>query len=846
MRVPPLNKLYHDISNQLTYLLIFLIGLYMTINTNKPEVFNDNNCSSILTQGRYIDNATTSPYQWQPLNCVHHNYTREDFQKCFKEGDEVVIIGDSTARRIFWALLSILDTSYLRDNGYQGNNVMERAGIKFRFFWDIMMNDKENLPMFRKFIESKEKPENGRRPIFAYATTGLWFAYNLKEEKVIPEFQHNVDAFFDILKNRSEWAPEHVFFGPTQIPYYPKLEEKRYRPLSKGGPEKMVQYFDKLFGYFRGKKTPNVIKAPNGEIAAEYVPVYNDLGGTGHQDIYDEIGVHYSTFQTTNIQANILLNYLCNEKLFSKQKTHQVTCCTKYDKPSIINAFVLPSLMTLGIIARVALPLNDFKPMNINVKGIISFVTILSFVVQAASYADRSHLVNKIAIFFDPHILACLLQLWISVTFISYRLQKTSAPSRKKYGIIDYDPHNSSPLSSNFFYEFKGVAASLILVLEFAGVHNAFYNGKILIQILTAFWLFSYVYSFTQLCISSQMTFIRFLYEMLHIVLLPSLLSWTMQTSFEFYNVANHLVYWLPFIYLAFCIFKTEAFFSSAYKYEIEGLKTVPLILIWFLIIKFGSHFDLHDMVTQAELYSEFWIMAAGVLAAWASGLDFFKTLVLSLAKSNDKSSAAPRSRATILLIVSLFGCYVVNWTFFSQTFLSDDEYTSAWHVVITLFFITWYIMLRLAVLGTVPVLNFWVNFGALSFEIFILKPHLFFGNDGTGKLYLLDTGTSIDTILTTRSRGFFNFLLVSSIFGYLTWTVSKQYVRCGSTSWSNLSSNHSPSSSFSYTVPSSVESSDISEEIERISDDIDLEEIKVEKNQQENSENELLTTKNN
>lgn len=87
---------------------IFLNALHVsrystsTTRVKAASTSLDSNCDSLLKHGRYIDDLSAEPTAWQPDGCAMRHYDLDPsdlFDHCFSPGDEIVIVGDSTARQ---------------------------------------------------------------------------------------------------------------------------------------------------------------------------------------------------------------------------------------------------------------------------------------------------------------------------------------------------------------------------------------------------------------------------------------------------------------------------------------------------------------------------------------------------------------------------------------------------------------------------------------------------------------------------------------------------------------------------------------------------------------------------
>lgn len=792
-------------SRFLTYFIIFITTLCITVNLKNPDLINEENCNGMMSNGRYLDNST-GPHRWQPYGCVMNNYTRENAQHCFPKDTEIMFLGDSTSRRIFFALQRIFDSAYLSkdSDGIPKMYDKVRMGVKSYMTWSEYLNNTEAIELFETYTNRTEKPKNVFA--FAYITTGLWFCQKSANETKDAEFIHNVDEMIKMLKRQNEHSWGEVFWGPVQPTYFARLWEDKRNHLYPGSADNMIAHTDQIFGHDPKKFIPGTLYKDDGKsVAARYLPVFNKIGGQQYPEMYDESGIHY-THQTTNLEINVMLNQYCNKKIFEPSMfPHNVTCCMKYPEPTAAVTFFIPIGIIAGIILSVFLTVREFKLFRFDLKSAASLATFTLLSVLYAYYADRTHAVNKMYFYFNFYQLSLLLQGWVVVSFctLSSKSSSKSSSSSLLSGVSSPEPHKSEytktdddvPLSpvnkilaageeresekfwdldSTLLREFQGIITSAVLILGWTGAENKYFNGEVMVKILTASWIFAEIYEFSKKCLNQKVTLKAFGIQIARASLLPVLLSTCLGAPLEFYHVGVNLSFWLTFIYITFCLMRAEGYISSLYTSQIQGLKAISLMVIWFFIIKFEKHFALEEFISQAQLYSDYWVIGSAVIIAWSN-----KVIQKALASDNTSpslpTSSNKFSRTPPLITLCSVVClvYLIHFLFLSATFSTDQHYTMPWHVIFTLTFIFCYTLIR----NSFPkdkYLRVWTWVSAFSFEILALRNHVFLANDGTARLSILNTGTVEQPTYQHRIQDFTNFFLVIGTLFYLSHTMSK------------------------------------------------------------------------
>lgn len=346
-----------------------------SLSSNSPSFSNSSNlpksfsaCQNLLQTGKFIKSPTAanpSPDTWQPEGCTLKSYSNlAIISDCLRPGDQLIFYGDSTARQIFWATANLLDSSIEQDFNVHGNHRVTRNGITLKLYWDPFLNSSSAWPDLQDYAQkgiANAPPSSEQLPLnldpaykpkaYLYTTTGLWHAMFEPRHAVLEGYKKSLDDFVELMNNRVNTSFSKVFYGPTMLPYFPLLDKGRKAGITQDNMKQILKYTDEKFSYMRDsfgnrvqhslgltlKSNSNLENfsdiSPN-DVSIYYTPVFNDLGGSSTFGNYDQIGLHYIN-SAMFVQANILLNHICNERTVDpNQVPHSTTCCVSFAEPN--------------------------------------------------------------------------------------------------------------------------------------------------------------------------------------------------------------------------------------------------------------------------------------------------------------------------------------------------------------------------------------------------------------------------------------------------------------------------------------------------------------------------------
>lgn len=836
--------------------LIFIFNYYKySWTTTRPFHKDHDNCQTLLQRGQWTTNYTSStPQLWQPQDCVMHKYTIEDIKECSPGPSRVIFWGDSTARQLFWRMLQILDPPTVVDGNIHGNMRFTRHGVAVTMFFDPYLNKTEGgIDAIMNLAQNETEVGHNT---FLYITTGLWHSLFNPREDVISSYKRTVDNVTDILRNQIVGAFGAVYFNPTQIPQYHMLDKDRHEKITAEYLNPMREYADSVFNYDRENAQKGgepgayegMLFTHDNRPAAYYTPVFDQFG-PGHLALYDGIGLHYRE-AAVDVQVQMLLNHLCNRKLFppnhspyyknydrnfnSSQhaqdlnslepttRLHTPTCCVQYAKPSYAINMLLPLLAIPALFGLVA-----FIDQKTSVPKAVANVVLASVVAGVYSFlCDRTHLVNKAAMYPQWAQFAAFTQVWVilSLLFVG-RVKNSFKQFGKSTATTQANTLTSFFSSSELLNEFKGILISMWLILTVSGMKTT-PMGIHLAEILQVALLLVAVYHTTlqgaQSTTSTLVTLARLIFP-------TALLALQLDMEFSFYQMAAKMVFWTIFVALV----------NVRRVGLIPSLSKVAALaaLYWFGVHLFlGGSYRLLYIITFDYSVGVFAVLA-GTIAVHQQR----KAMRAATATVGTNSSGSSSSNKSLLVkflvgsiifkLVVVVISFVFIYTVSAPLLNHEYDLASARHTKLpALSLVVVYSMLRLIVSNSgrhgageyiysrsmAMVGGFWV-------ELCVYSHHFLTAGDGTLRLVFTTTGnTYVDTFVSAQTRALFDLMMVISAFWSIVWNVHRAWAELQRCVEENGFSFAAKPSRMNNDTKSSYERSNISSSSSHVSEEDD------------------------
>lgn len=310
-----------------------------------PDVPDPYKCNALLNKGQWLDagpkwKAVTSFKNWQPPGCILHEYQNQDIQDCFQDRN-IVFIGDSTTRQIFWAVAQKLDRlratmemeELIQDKIKHRDIQFVDGRVTVKFIWDPWLNTtslEQELKDFKAYSSSGTEGGETSAGVILLGAPGLWFARH-GQENFFKDFRDAIDAVIPYMDRRSEetvplprsplpsseQSANLLFLAPVQVPWYQDLSPSREETMT---PEKIDQMNDYL------QQTSANSKA---DVIWSYsLMAWNDPGA------YEESGLHVVNNVALR-KADVLLNSRCNADRGRRSYPFDATCCSNYVEPGV-------------------------------------------------------------------------------------------------------------------------------------------------------------------------------------------------------------------------------------------------------------------------------------------------------------------------------------------------------------------------------------------------------------------------------------------------------------------------------------------------------------------------------
>lgn len=300
-------------------------------------------CGALLNRGHWLDPPESTqlaqPFQnWQPPGCMMHKYEGIDISTCL-EYRNMVFIGDSTIRNIFWATATKLDKKAVDEARQITEKHIDlsftRAHVTIEFIWDPFLNSsklQQHLASHRNNWELGKQEINGNvTSAILVVGGGLWHVRARQDEFTsLRNFKASIENVMSSMALRDSRAPSSrsskenqarpvsnnlVVIAPVQTPLYESLS-----PLVKAEGRTTPARIDPLNDYLREISTYR-----GATVAWSYA-----LMTQNEEAAYREDGIHVVD-AVAHQKADVLLNMRCNAEL-----THlrgypmNKTCCSRY------------------------------------------------------------------------------------------------------------------------------------------------------------------------------------------------------------------------------------------------------------------------------------------------------------------------------------------------------------------------------------------------------------------------------------------------------------------------------------------------------------------------------------
>ena len=261
-------------------------------------------------------------------------YTSEDTSKCFRSR-QVVFIGDSITRQLFFQFANIVDPKLPDappddDHKHSNYTLDPENGVKLSFFWDPYLNSSYSQ-LIHPTGADRAPSLDSDRPALLVLGTGLWYL-RYKDSGGLPAWEARIEAVIETIKNAKPPLADKLVILPVEEPVISKLSPERASTIRESDVDAMnSDLFHRIYPPHDLFSTTS----PSSPDRMSLPLVLNQM----LDDSQTTDGLHFST-PIVKAQANLLLNFRCNDAL-SKKYPMDKTCCRNYPSPSLLHLFVI-------------------------------------------------------------------------------------------------------------------------------------------------------------------------------------------------------------------------------------------------------------------------------------------------------------------------------------------------------------------------------------------------------------------------------------------------------------------------------------------------------------------------
>ena len=276
------------------------------------------------------------------LGCTLYQYKEKEAFACF-QSKELIFIGDSVTRKLFFQVAQILDESLPSippsDAGKHADHRFHTtSGTDLTFIWDPFLNTSYTHSILLK-SRKNDTSKSLSSPAMLVLGSGLWYLRYSNLSGGVPSWESRINHIFRSLATNPKPADQVVIL-PVEHIVPSKLTIERALTMHPSDIDAMNSDLYHRINPPDDFKYP--FTSPLRPVAVSLPLVFNKMVDAS----LTEDGLHYSD-AVIRVQANILLNLQCNDKL-PKVSPFNKTCCNRYPWPSALHSIILGLVVLLG------------------------------------------------------------------------------------------------------------------------------------------------------------------------------------------------------------------------------------------------------------------------------------------------------------------------------------------------------------------------------------------------------------------------------------------------------------------------------------------------------------------
>lgn len=700
---------------------------------------------------------------------------------CNEDG-QVLFVGDTTVRQVFWAAARKLDSSWVFDRQQQldahEDLHLEVAGARLSFLWDPWLNSTAFRGELKAYID-RNKPQNGEkkmqpsdgktRSVLLFIGGGLWHARHLGDE-YLTTFNRVVDRVAAVMSTThdrltspgniqahgDDGVDDQIFFAPLPDPLLDRLSPSQEVTITQNKIWAMNDHLQLWSN--RGLNVPWAYR----EMTANW------------PEMVGESGLHVTDLVATQM-ADVALNYRCNAKAAQKNGyPFSKTCCSAYRPVNRIQ-------LTVAILLSIVLGFTAFsrffhRPEQRLVMTVLS--DALAVFMLAGLYcfvADRTHVFDKIPKEFANIDFRVMLGVAVFVCLLSIQsvLDPTTTsqnrPPEKVVRSASFLPREQSD-------EFKGWMQIYLLVYAYTGASNVldFYE---VFRVFIALYLFLSGYGHaTYFLHTKDFSIQRIVVVVLRLNTLPVLLALAMDRPYTSYYFAPLVSFWFLVVYVTL---RTGQRWNECF-----GLLVVKVILAavlitviihgqgvlesYFMIFKFlfRANIDVEDL--RFHLGMDKYVVFIGIIVATLNIK--IRSVFRTPQKQLSLTGVIVKRYFLLHQILLVVLATITIPTFWILTRRSHTKADYNWWMP----YIAWLPALSFVVLRNASVFlrhQYCASFawlGRISLELYLLSHHIWLAGDSEG-LLRIGFRYGSGTLLGDKWR---DVVILTPIFVWLAWRV--------------------------------------------------------------------------
>ncbi|KAI2630872.1 Cas1p-domain-containing protein [Hypoxylon sp. NC1633] len=744
-------------------LSIIFVGLIMCLLYSRQYGYSQQDpyrCQALLNDGEWSPASLNQSRRWEPEGCRMVEYSGQDIHNCL-DGQKIVLVGDSTIRQLFWAVVKKLDPTQAkaeakdvlaterrhRDLSFESN------GVKIEYIWDTWLNStalKDTLETFHP-LPSPQKgstvvAHDGSQPaLVLVGAPGLWAA-RFGGDESLDIFKHGVSSIAPYLSSSLEQdislakaqgltgSANQIFLAPVPVPDYDRLSPNRSGTIT---PERIEELNRHLLNLTRTQQS--------------HIPwTYNELTAD-YGELHKPDGLHASESVAAH-KLDIILNARCNAVSSARSRSFRGTCCVAKSQGYIVTGLVF--LWVIAVLSRIPLHLM----MQIRHQKFFRFDTldaglVLFSVLVWCWICDATNTVGHVERHYQQSefVVACLL--WLSTSFATAFRNET--PSDDKLTPIQRltqsPPGYKGPgyFSREHADEIKGLMQGFILLYHFYHASQALWVYKV-IRLFMSGYIYLSGYGHTMYMLKTRdYSGARVAAVLFRLNVLSALLPYFTGTEYTLYYFAPVVSFWYLVTWVALRFFSCR---NRHLVWLVIKLALTALLTDWLIRtpgvlellaqaseMSFRLHWDAAEMRFRLQL--DRYAVYVGVLAAALVHRASVRRARLALALGhhrikNARGRLATATRRQLLNVACVYAIAIFLYvTQRGERFGAKERYNAV-HPYIAWVPVLAYVILRNSFCHDYA-LGLPAALGRFALETYVLQHHIWLGGDATARLHL-------------------------------------------------------------------------------------------------------------